>query len=66
MQVCLGVNLSLLTPLIRHAAEGAVSQAAQDLIHEWGPLMWLHKEEAFFPSTVDYFLQNTEAGQVAI
>jgi hypothetical protein len=31
-----------------------------DLIKEWAPILWLHPEDPFFPSNVDFYLENME------
>ena len=31
-----------------------------DLIKEWAPILWLHPQEPFFPSNVDFYLENME------
>ena len=31
-----------------------------DLIKQWAPILWLHPEEPFFPSNVDFYLQSME------
>ena len=31
-----------------------------DLIKQWAPVLWLHPEEPFFPSNVDFYLQSME------
>lgn len=30
------------------------------IIEEWAPLIWLHPEEVFFPSSVDFHFENVE------
>ena len=29
-----------------------------ELVHSWAPLVWLHGEEQFAPSSVDFFLRH--------
>ena len=36
-----------------------VSDATRSMIERWAPKMWVHHEEVFRPSNVEYFLQNT-------
>jgi hypothetical protein len=52
--------LLFLTFLI-HLALSDISQEAKDLATQWGPLVWLHPEDPFFPSNVDFFLEQMEA-----
>lgn len=30
------------------------------MIEEWAPVIWLHPEEEYFPSSVDFFFEHTE------
>ena len=36
-----------------------ISDATKSMIEDWAPKMWVHHEEAFRPSNVEYFLKNT-------
>ena len=42
--------------------------AVEELARAWAPLIWLHSEELFYPSSVEYFLPEVtiqnEAGEV--
>ena len=29
-----------------------------EMIHSWAPQVWLHSEEQFMPSSVDFFLEH--------
>jgi hypothetical protein len=37
-----------------------LTQEAQDLAAKWAPLVWLHPDEQFFPSNIDFFLDQME------
>ena len=37
-----------------------VSDATKSMIETWAPKMWVHHEEVFRPSNVEYFLRNTQ------
>ncbi|XP_042874714.1 uncharacterized protein LOC122254917 [Penaeus japonicus] len=37
-----------------------VSKELIDIIVDWAPLLWLHPEEVFFPSSVDFHFENVE------
>lgn len=41
-------------------ASGELSQATKDMVQFWAPKLWIHHEEKFRPSNVDYFLENTQ------
>ncbi len=41
-------------------SSGEISQGAIDLSREWAPLIWLHPEEVFFPSTVDFYIREMQ------
>ncbi|KAG7167118.1 vacuolar protein sorting-associated protein TDA6-like 2 [Homarus americanus] len=59
----------LLKLLLVVVVSGATAEASkpdpklknlQDIIEAWAPLVWLHPEEVFFPSSVDFHFQHTE------
>ena len=37
-----------------------VSEEVARMALDWAPLVWIHSEEDFYPSTVDFFMDNTE------
>ena len=39
---------------------GEISEDAKKTIEKWAPKLWVHHEEFFKPSNVEYFLQNTQ------
>ena len=41
-----------------------LSDAVARMAAEWAPLVWIHSAEPFYPSSVDFFLENTEGGSV--
>ena len=43
-----------------------VSDATRSMIERWAPKMWVHHEEVFRPSNVEYFLQNTRVRSMLI
>lgn len=38
---------------------GEISEETKNLINKWAPKLWVHHEEFFKPSNVEYFLLNT-------
>ena len=40
-------------------ASGELSQATKEMVQRWAPKLWIHHEEKFRPSNVEYFLKNT-------
>ena len=42
------------------APTAALSPAAVDRVKQWAPLVWLHSQEPFLPSTVQFHLHHTE------
>ena len=36
------------------------------MIERWAPKMWVHHEEVFRPSNVEYFLQNTRVSSMLV
>ena len=45
---------------------GEVSEAAKELALKWAPLVWLHPEDVFYPSNVDFYLENMEVNELQI
>lgn len=50
----------LLVPLVSPTPHKPISKSLSDIIESWAPLVWLHPQEVFFPSTVDFHLQHVE------
>ena len=36
------------------------SDGTKKLISDWAPLIWIHSEDPFLPSNVDFYLNNME------
>ena len=54
---------SLATLLLVASTSVASSDVSEEVVQmalEWAPLLWMHGEDPFYPSTVDFFLDNTE------
>ena len=51
--------LFLLTWLLL-GCKAEISKETQKLVNEWAPLIWIHPEDPFYPSNVDYHLANME------
>lgn len=41
---------------------GKVSKDTEDMARKWAPLVWLHPDEKFFPSNIDFYLEHMEVG----
>ena len=41
-------------------SNGELSEETKQLVSEWTPLYWLHPEEIYFPSNMDYYLKHME------
>ena len=53
----------LATLLLVALISSASSEVSEDVVQmalDWAPLVWMHGEDPFYPSTVDFFLDNTE------
>ena len=53
----------LATLLLVALISSAASEVSDDVVQmalDWAPLVWMHGEDPFYPSTVDFFLDNTE------
>ena len=37
-----------------------LSSETKELVSRWAPVVWIHPEDPFFPSNVDFYLQNME------
>ena len=55
-----GGDVVLALLLLSGPASGDVSEAVVQMALEWAPLVWLHGADPFYPSTVDFFMENTE------
>ena len=60
------LSFAFLALLCATAATAEPEQLSAEVVHhmavEWAPLVWIHSAEPFYPSTVDFFLENTEGG----
>ena len=52
--------LSLLVILYSIGCNGEISEEAKKLAYDWAPLIWIHPDELFFPSNVEFQLSNME------
>ena len=52
--------LSLLVILYSNSCNGDISDDAKKLAYDWAPVIWIHPDELFFPSNVDFQLSNME------
>jgi len=43
-----------------HPSTASLSPRSKELATKWAPRVWLHQDEKFFPSTVDFHLKNVE------
>jgi hypothetical protein len=41
-------------------AAGELSESTKQLAAEWAPLIWLHSEDPYYPSSIDYHMDNME------
>ena len=51
--------LFLLTWLLL-GCKAEISKETEKLVNDWAPLIWIHPEDPFYPSNVDYHLANME------
>ena len=59
MKAALSVAFLALLCATAVAAEQLSAEVVRMAV-EWAPLVWIHSAEPFYPSTVDFFLENTE------
>ncbi|KAK3877542.1 hypothetical protein Pcinc_017750 [Petrolisthes cinctipes] len=63
LKVKCAVVLFLVVMVTLVEAQSPSSRLSNDvvtIIEQWAPLIWLHPEEMFFPSTVDFHLEHVE------
>ena len=53
------MHLFLLTCLLL-GCKAEISKETEKLVNDWAPLIWIHPEDPFYPSNVDYHLANME------
>ena len=60
------MNFSALFVLLVFAgtSNADFSYETRKLISDWAPLIWIHSEDPFLPSNVDFYLENMEVGKV--
>ena len=57
------IPLGLLVALLASLLQGChceVSEDAKRLAREWSPLVWIHSQDPFYPSSVDFYMQYNE------
>ena len=53
------VFLLVVFSLLATTASGEISEETKKIVNKWAPKLWVHHEEFFKPSNVEYFLHNT-------
>ena len=65
----ISVNITCICPTDTFSlgnVSAQVSDATRSMIERWAPKMWVHHEEVFRPSNVEYFLQNTRVSSMLV
>ncbi len=55
--------LAVAGPLL---ANGELSNKTKEMAMEWAPVIWLHSEEAFYPSTIEFQFENQQVNRLAL
>ena len=58
--------LSLLLIIALQEKSECIRLETKELISQWAPVIWIHPEDPFFPSNVDFYLQNMEVRQLIV
>ncbi len=58
--------LSLLFIIVLQEKSECIRLETKELISQWAPVIWIHPEDPFFPSNVDFYLQNMEVRQLIV
>ena len=54
------MKLIMATLLLLGLAASEVSEEVAQMALEWAPLVWMHGEDPFYPSSVQFHLDNME------
>ena len=54
------MKLIMATLLLLGLAASEVSEEVAQMALEWAPLVWMHGEDPFYPSSVEFHLDNME------
>ena len=49
-----------LVVLLAMSCNGDISEETKKLVSDWAPLVWIHPEDPFLPSNVDFYLDSME------
>ena len=49
-----------LVGLLAMSCNGDISEETKKLVSDWAPLVWIHPEDPFLPSNVDFYLDSME------
>ena len=52
--------LLLFLTLLSMGCSGEISEETKKLVSDWAPIVWIHPEDPFLPSNVDFYLDSME------
>ncbi len=58
--------LSFLLIIALQEKSECIRLETKELISQWAPVIWIHPEDPFFPSNVDFYLQNMEVRHLTV
>ena len=58
--LCLMWSSSCQSLALRDQGWGQISQKTKDMVLKWAPHVWIHSQEQFFPSSIDFYLDQME------
>ena len=65
IDISLPLLLTLISILIgQQVCHGEVSEEAKSLAREWSPLVWIHSQDPYYPSNVDFYMQYNEVSGI--
>ncbi len=55
----LGLLVAILISFLL-ACNGEISDDVKEMASKWAPLVWIHPEDPFYPSNIDFYLESME------
>ena len=50
----------VLVLMLAFSCNADISEETKKLVSDWAPMIWIHPEDPFYPSNIDYYLANNE------
>ena len=56
----MGLSIFFILLAIVGRTKADISDETKQLVSDWAPLIWIHSEDPFLPSNVDFYLDHME------